>query len=162
MPGSPHRHRRPPGSYPGCPAATKRSHFKTRCYLHLPLLWRSLATVPEPFSYPARRFLHAWNRWHLYSLHRHGTRPVNGHRPRGWTSDLFSSSWGQSSGGSLWRAVYAPGDGQTSPAYSIHSVQYLYINQLSSINKPVLLYLLLCLLPQVTSNCSGTVTFKIL
>ncbi len=28
--------------------------------------------------------------------------------------------------GILWRAVYAPGDGQTSPAYSIHSVQYLY------------------------------------
>ncbi len=26
----------------------------------------------------------------LHSLHRHGTRPVNGHRPRGWTSDLFS------------------------------------------------------------------------
>ncbi len=48
----------------------------------------------------------------------------------------------------LWRAVYAPGDGQTSPAYSSHSVQYLCINQLVSVNKQVLSYLLSCLLPQ--------------
>ncbi len=41
-----------------------------------------------------------------------------------------------------------PGDSQTSPAYSIHFVQYLYINQLLPANKPVLSYLLLCLLPQ--------------
>jgi hypothetical protein len=34
----------------------------------------------------------------------------------------------------LWRAVYAPGDGQTSPAYSSHSVQCLYINHLLSVN----------------------------
>jgi hypothetical protein len=57
-------------------------------------------------------------------------------------------SRGQSSGRALWRAVYAPGDGQTSPAYSIYSVQYLYINQLISVNKPVRSYLLLCLLPR--------------
>jgi hypothetical protein len=38
----------------------------------------------------------------------------------------------------MWRAVYAPGDGQTSPAYSIRSVQYLYINQLLPANKSVL------------------------
>jgi hypothetical protein len=49
--------------------------------------------------------------------------------------------------GALWRAAYAPGGGQTSPAYSIHSLQYLYINQILPANKPVLLYLLLCLLP---------------
>ncbi len=48
----------------------------------------------------------------------------------------------------LWRAAYAPGDGQTSPAHSIHSVQYLYINQLLPANKAMLSYLLLCLLPQ--------------
>jgi hypothetical protein len=51
-------------------------------------------------------------------------------------------------GGSLWRAAYAPGDGQTSPAYSSQSVQYLYINHLLSINKLVLSYLLLHLLSQ--------------
>ncbi len=48
----------------------------------------------------------------------------------------------------LWRAVYAPGDSQTSPAYSSQPVQYLYINQLLFINKPVLSYPLLRLLPQ--------------
>jgi hypothetical protein len=48
----------------------------------------------------------------------------------------------------MWRAAYAPGDGQTSPAYSSQSVQCLCINQLLSFNKLVLLYLLLRLLPQ--------------
>ncbi len=68
-----------------------RSRSQTRWYLHLPLLRRSHETVPELFSYPARRFWHARDWWHLHSLHRHGTRLVNRHRPRGWTSDLFSS-----------------------------------------------------------------------
>jgi hypothetical protein len=63
-----------------------RSRFQTRWFLHLPLLRHRHRTVPEPFSYPARRFLHAWDRLHLHSLHRCGTCPVNGHRPRGWTS----------------------------------------------------------------------------
>jgi hypothetical protein len=48
----------------------------------------------------------------------------------------------------LWRAAYAPRDGQTSLAYSSQPVQYLYINQLLSVNKLVLSYLLLRLLPQ--------------
>ncbi len=38
------------------------------------------------------------------------------------------------------RAVYAPGDGQTSPAYSSQSVQCLYLNHLLPVNKLVLLY----------------------
>ena len=59
------------------------SRFQTRWYLHLHLHRRRRATVPEPFSYPARRFLHARDRRRLHSLHRRGTRPVNGHRPRG-------------------------------------------------------------------------------
>jgi hypothetical protein len=65
--------------------------FQTCWSLHLPLLRRRHETIPEPFSYLARRFLHARDRRRLHSLHRHGTRLVNGHRPRGWTSDLFSS-----------------------------------------------------------------------
>ncbi len=52
-------------------------------------------------------------------------------------------SRGQSSGGALWRAVYAPGDDQTSPAYFSQSAQCLYINHLLSVNKLVLSYLLL-------------------
>jgi hypothetical protein len=49
----------------------------------------------------------------------------------------------------MWRAVYAPGDGQTSPAYSSKSVQYLYINHLLSVHNLVLSYLLLRLLSQL-------------
>ncbi len=65
------------------------SRFQTCWFLHLPL-WCCDKTVQEPFSYPARRFLHARDRRGLYSLHRRGTRPVNGHCQRGWTADLFS------------------------------------------------------------------------
>jgi hypothetical protein len=63
------------------------SRFQTRWSLHLLPQCRH-KTVPEPFSYPARRFLHVWDRRRLHSLHRHGTFPVNGHRLRGWTFDL--------------------------------------------------------------------------
>jgi hypothetical protein len=75
------------------------SHFQTLWYLHLPL-WHRLETVPEPFSYLARRFLHArdWRRHHR--CHRHGTCPVKGHCHRGWTSDLFSSLQRPELGGS--------------------------------------------------------------
>jgi hypothetical protein len=65
------------------------SRFQTRWFLHL-LSRRRHETVPEPFSYPARRFLHAQDWRCLHRCHRRGTRPVNGHRPSGWTSDLFS------------------------------------------------------------------------
>jgi hypothetical protein len=60
------------------------SRFQTRCFLHLPLR-RCQETVLEPFSYPSRRFLGH------HMCHKRGTRPVNGHRHRGWTTDLFSS-----------------------------------------------------------------------
>jgi hypothetical protein len=65
------------------------SRFQTRWFLHL-LLWHCHETVPEPFSYPARRFLHARDRQRHHRFHRRSTRPINRHRPRGWTSDLFS------------------------------------------------------------------------
>jgi hypothetical protein len=63
---------------------------------------------PEPFSYPARRFLHARDRWSLHSLHRRGTRIVNGHRPRDWTSDLFSSQPRPELGGSPVESLLNP------------------------------------------------------
>ncbi len=66
------------------------SCFQTRWFLHLPLRCRH-KTVPETFSYPARRFLHARDQRRHHRCHRRGTRLVNGHRHRGWTSDLFSS-----------------------------------------------------------------------
>jgi hypothetical protein len=67
------------------------SHFQTRWFLRLLLHRRRHKTVPEPFSYPARRFLHARDLRCLHSPHRRCTCPVRGHRPRGWTSDLFFS-----------------------------------------------------------------------
>jgi hypothetical protein len=68
-----------------------RSCSQTRWSLHLLLLRRRHVMVPEMFSNPARRFLYARDRWRLHSLHRRGTRLVNGQSPGGWTSDLFSS-----------------------------------------------------------------------
>jgi hypothetical protein len=78
-----------------------RSRFQTRWFLHL-LPWLRHKMVPEPFPYPARRFLHARDRRCLLRCHRRGigTRPVNGHRQRGWTSDLFSSQPRPELGGS--------------------------------------------------------------
>jgi hypothetical protein len=75
------------------------SRFQTRWFLHLPP-WRHHKMVPEPFSYPARRFLHARDQRRLHRCHRRGTRPVNEHRLRGWTSDLFSSQLRPELGGS--------------------------------------------------------------
>jgi hypothetical protein len=66
------------------------SRFQTHWFLHLLLLLCRHKTVPEPFSYPARRCLHTQDRRCLHILHRHSTCPVNGHSPRGWTSNLFS------------------------------------------------------------------------
>jgi hypothetical protein len=59
------------------------SRSQTRWSLHLLLLWRRHETVPEPFSYPPRRFLHARDRRRHHRRHRRSTRPVNGHRHRG-------------------------------------------------------------------------------
>ncbi len=47
--------------------------------------------------------------------------------------------------------AYIPGDCPASWMYSTTCVQYLYISCYLSDNKPVLLYLLLCLLPQYSS-----------
>jgi hypothetical protein len=84
------------------------SRFQTRWFLHHPLLWRRHAMVQEPFSYPVRRFLHTRDWRHIHSLHRRGTYPVNGHRPRGWTSDLFSSQPRPELGGSPVESCLCP------------------------------------------------------
>jgi hypothetical protein len=84
--------------------------FQTRRFLRLLLHRRCHGTMLEPFSYPARRFLHTWDQRRLHSLHKHGTRPNSEHCPKGWTSDLFSSQRKPELGGSpveiclcLWR-----------------------------------------------------------
>jgi hypothetical protein len=67
------------------------SRFQTHWLLCLLLHRCRHETVPEPFSYLVRRFLHARDRQCLHSLLRCATHPISGHGPRGWTSDLFSS-----------------------------------------------------------------------
>jgi hypothetical protein len=123
------------------------SRFQTHWFLHLLLRCRH-KTVPKPFSYLARRFLHARDQQRLHSLHRRGTCPSTGTAKEVRPLTSSPPSRGQSSGGALWRAAFAPGDGQTSLAYSSQPVKCLYINQLLFVNKPVLSYLLLRLLPQ--------------
>jgi hypothetical protein len=51
---------------------------------------------------------------------------------------------------SLWTPVYTPGDVQTSWVYSSNPVLHLYISCYLTVNKPVLSYTLLCLLPQAS------------
>jgi hypothetical protein len=64
------------------PPPPSGSRLQTRWFLHL-LLWCRRETVPEPFSYLARRFLHARERQCLHSLHRRSTHPINGYCHRG-------------------------------------------------------------------------------
>ncbi len=75
------------------------SRFETHWFVHLPIR-RCHETVPEPLSYPARRFFHAQDQRHHHRCHRRSTHPVNGHRHRGWTPDLFSSQPRPELGGS--------------------------------------------------------------
>jgi hypothetical protein len=130
-----------------------RSCFQTHWFLNV-LLKHRHETVPEPFSYLARRFLHARHRRRHHRCHRRSTCPVNGHCHRGWTSDLYSSQLRPELGEALWRwkPAYAPGDSQTSRVYSNNPVLHLYISCFVTVNKPVLLYLLLRLLPKSKDN----------
>jgi hypothetical protein len=80
-------------------------------------------TVPEPFSYPAQKFLHARDRCRHQRLHSSGIRRASGHRreirrgilERQRTPPQRMDLWpplvpsrGQSSGGALWRTVLLP------------------------------------------------------
>jgi hypothetical protein len=62
---------------------------------------------------------------------------------------LLLTSWGQSSGGALWTPAYSSGNGQTSWVYSSNPALHMYISCYVTVNKPVLSYLLLCLLPHI-------------
>ncbi len=82
------------------------SRFQTHWFLHLLLPWRH--PVPDPFSYTARRFLHARDRQCLHSLHKRSTCPVTGTAPE--VGPLTSSPPGrcQSSGGSPMESCLSP------------------------------------------------------
>jgi hypothetical protein len=128
-----------------------RSRFQTCWFLHLLFHRRPHATVPESFFYPARRFLHAQNLHGLHSLHRRNTCPVSGHRPGVWTSDLFSSQPRPEFVGSPVESCLQPLETVKPVWHTLVIVYstYLYINHLLSVNKLVLSYLFLRLVPQI-------------
>jgi hypothetical protein len=103
-PGSQRRCGRLPGSHPGSLDATKWVSFSAGPFT---FLFSGADTRRSQNRFPTRRggFCMPGNRWRLHSLHRRGTRLVNGYRPRGSTSVLFSSQPSQSSRGALWRAT---------------------------------------------------------
>jgi hypothetical protein len=90
------------------------SRSQTRWSLHLLLLRCHYETVPEPFSYPARRFFHTRDRRRHHRCHRCGTRPVKGTATKVGPLTSSPSSRGQSSGVALWTLAYIPTDRQTS------------------------------------------------
>jgi hypothetical protein len=147
--GSPPRRCRPLGSCPGSPAATKGLVFRPAGFCAF--FFSGAATKQSRNHFPSRQGGFSCLGPAVPSQPPQNAVPISSMGTAQEVGPLTSSppsqgqSWG---GGSLWRAVYAPGDNQTSPAYSSQLVQYLYLNQLLSINKLVLLYLLLCLLPQ--------------
>jgi hypothetical protein len=122
------------------------SRFQTRWFLHL-LLRRRHETVLETFSYPARRFLHTRKRRRITGAT--DTVPVLSTGIATEVGPLTSAppSRGQSSGGALWTPAYTPSDGQASWVYSSNPVLHLYLSCYVTVNKPVLSYLLLRLLP---------------
>jgi hypothetical protein len=117
-----------------CMVLENMSRFQTYWFLHLLLHRRCHATVPEPFLYLARRFF-SWPGSAAPSQPPQTRYSSCQQAPPKRPLPSSPPSRGQSSGGALWRAVYAPGDGQTSPAYSSQSVQCWYLNHLLSVNK---------------------------
>ncbi len=90
------------------------SHFHTCWSLHL-LLWRSHETVPEPFSYPASKFLHTQDQ-DQPCLHKRSTHPTGtATEVRPLTSS--PSSRGQSSREPCGELPTPLVDGQTSWLY---------------------------------------------
>jgi hypothetical protein len=132
------------------------SRSQTRWSLHLLLLWRCHVTVPEQFSYLARRFctpgtggafIASTDAIPVSSM---GTAPEVGH--------LTSSppSRGQSSGEPYGELATSLLTVKPVGVYSTTLVQYLYISCYLSDNKTVLSYLFLCLLPQLCLSSNPT------
>ncbi len=142
--GSPRCRSRPPGPHPGGLAATKRVSFSD------PLVSSPSSPVP-PQNGPGTVFLPGEEVFARLGPAASSQPPQTWYLSRQRAPpkrlDLWTSSLGQSSGGALRRAAYAPGDGQTNLEYSSNPVQFLYIRCYVIANKPVLSYLLLRILP---------------
>ncbi len=72
---------RPPGSRPGCPAASNQVSFSDPLVSSSPPV--PSQDGPGTVFLPGEEVLHAWDRRCLHSLHRCGTRPINRHSHRG-------------------------------------------------------------------------------
>ncbi len=107
-PGSPWRSGRPLSKRPGGPAATKQVSFADPL-VSPPLLRHHHKTVSKPFSYLARRFLRAGTSGAFTASTDTVPVPSTGTATEVRPLTSSPSSWGQSSGGALWRAVYTPG-----------------------------------------------------
>jgi hypothetical protein len=84
------------------------SHFRTYWYLHLPLQC-CLETVPERFSYPARRFSTPRTSGAITGATDEVPIQSTGNRHRDWTFDLFSFQPRPELGGSPWTPAYTSG-----------------------------------------------------
>jgi hypothetical protein len=143
-PGSPHRRGRPPGLCPGGLASTKRVLFSDPLVSSpssSPALPRN---GPEPFSYPGGGFCTPGTGGTFTATT--DAVPVSSTGTAPEVEPLTSSppSRGQSTRAALW---LHSGDRLSSWVYSTTCVQYLSLSCNVSDNKPVLSYLLLCLLP---------------
>jgi hypothetical protein len=124
------------------------SRFQTCWFLRLLFHRRRHVTFPELFSYLARRF------FACPGLVAPSQPPQTQYLSHQWAPPKRLDLWPlllpakARARGSPVESCLCPGDGQTSLAYSSQSVQCLYINHLLSVNKLLLSYLLLCLLPQ--------------
>jgi hypothetical protein len=150
--GSPRHCGRLPGKRLGSPASTKHFWFSDRWFLHLLLPRHCQAMVLELFFRSRTGFLHTLDQRRHPCLHSSGTRTVSGHRLKDWTSDLSSFQPMPELSSSPVETSYTPGwrSNQLAlyPSTLVHSVQSLYISCYVLSYKVVLLYLLLCLLPQ--------------
>jgi hypothetical protein len=163
VPGRGHRHQLPQGLHGrGCHAWQPASPWQTagfaprRSYRNqVGLVFRPAGYFTFPSGATTRR---SQNRFPSFCTPRTGGTitgatdpvPVPSTGTATEVGPLTSSppGRGQSSGGALWTPAYTPGDGQTSWVYSTNPVLHLCISCYVTVNKPVLSYLSLCLLPQ--------------
>jgi hypothetical protein len=102
----------------GDPAISLHSHHVSlvQWTTHLVPIMRDLGSVPRGGTYvkPGSPVSDVSLHWRHHRCHRRGTRPVNGHCHRGWTSDLFFSWPRPELRESPVDACLTPGEGQTS------------------------------------------------
>jgi hypothetical protein len=108
------------------------SCFQTHWYLHL-LLRHCDEMVPKPFSYLARKFLHARDRRCHHRCHRRGTHPSTGTATEDGPLTSSPPRRGQSLGGALWTPAYTPAT--VKPVGCTPITLYMYLSCYVTVNK---------------------------